>query len=129
MEWSSLALQTALRRQGEDAGSWQEPREGDLGLGLNITMIIFNFTERDESPDTQTGGQANISRRETRQTSAARFRDLGTRTQDQGCWRCGILRMADNEGCVAHQAQLASKYPICVMKSTESPSHAELRND
>ena len=84
------------------------PRGGWLGSGINITMIIFNFTERWESePDTQTGGQATISRLETRQTSAVRFRDLGTRTrdQDQRCWDGNILEMADTEGCGASQAQ------------------------
>ena len=128
IEWSSLGRQTALRRQDGDAGSWQDPREGDLGLELNITMIIFNFTERDESPDTQTGGQANISRRETRQTSAVRFRDLGTRTRDQGCWRGGILEMADNEGRGAHRLYCPANTKSVSWK-VQSPSHAGLRND
>lgn len=105
----------------------RDPGEADLGRGLNITMIIFNFTEREMRVRVQTRRQAARPTSQTRDKTDVCKEIPWSRNPDPGpstdAGDGNILVMADTERCVAHhhQAVLASKYWICVMKSTVSP--------
>ena len=80
-----------------------------MGLGLNITMIIFNFTEREMRVQTRRQAARPTSadlRQDRRLLRDSVISEPGPRTRDAGDW--GILRMADSEGCGAHHAELVN---------------------